>query len=517
MFQLMLINQIQLTYDFLITMSNHAATHVEQKDLFGHPRGLATLFMTEMWERFSYYGMRALLVLFMIAAIEDGGLALSDQNATAIYGLYTAAVFLGSLPGGWIADRLMGAQRAVWVGGIIIMAGHFILAIPSDVIFFLGLIVIVFGTGLLKPNITAIVGDLYEQDDPRRDSGFTIFYMGINLGAALGPLVCGWLALQNWHYGFAAAGFGMLFGLIQFHLTRHHLGSAGREPDPTVNQSDRFRRYAWTTITACIVLVAYLFIAGVMGWIRYDAILLAQGATYVIVTVAAAYFLYIFAFSGLTASERRKMALIFVLISAATVFWVGSEQAGSSLNLFAERYTIREFGDFVIPASWFQSANPVFIILLGPLYSMLWVALARRHMDPSSPLKLAIGLIILGIGFIVMIGAASLVAEGQQVLPSWLIFTYLLMTMGELALSPVGMSAITKLAPRRLVGQMMGVWFLSLSLGSILAGLFAGEFRSDAVDEMPGLYLQLVMMTVGAGLILMLASGYLKRLAGDSK
>ena len=219
----------------------------------------------------------------------------------------------------------------------------------------------------------------------------------------------------------------------------------------------------------------------------------------------------------MTDSERRKMALIFVLISAATVFWVGSEQAGSSLNLFAERYTIREFGNFVIPASWFQSANPVFIILLGPLYSMLWVALARRHMDPSSPLKLAIGLIILGIGFIVMIGAASLVAEGQQVLPSWLIFTYLLMTMGELALSPVGMSAITKLAPRRLVGQMMGVWFLSLSLGSILAGLFAGEFRSDAVDEMPGLYLQLVMMTVGAGLILMLASGYLKRLAGDSK
>ena len=198
--------------------------------------------MTEMWERFSYYGMRALLVLFMIAAIEDGGLAFSDQNAMAIYGLYTAAVFLGSLPGGWIADRLMGAQRAVWVGGIIIMVGHFILAIPSNTIFFLGLIVIVFGTGLLKPNITAIVGDLYEHDDPRRDSGFTIFYMGINLGAALGPLVCGWLALQNWHYGFVAAGFGMLFGLVQFRLTRHHLGNAGREPDPSVNQTDRFRR-----------------------------------------------------------------------------------------------------------------------------------------------------------------------------------------------------------------------------------------------------------------------------------
>ncbi len=207
------------------------------------------------------------------------------------------------------------------------------------------------------------------------------------------------------------------------------------------------------------------------------------------------------------------MVVIFVLISAATVFWVGSEQAGSSLNLFAQRYTIRDFGDFVIPASWFQSANPVFIILLGPLYSMFWVALARRHMDPSSPLKLGIGLVILGLAFVVMIGAANLVAAGQQVFPSWLLFTYLLLTMGELALSPIGISALTKLAPRRLVGQMMGVWFLSLSLGSILAGLFAGEFDPDAVEDMPGLYLQLVLMMVGAGALLMLAARPLKRLA----
>ncbi|MBH97606.1 MAG: MFS transporter [Rhodospirillaceae bacterium] len=498
-------------------MVNQTLSYAKQSDLFGHPRGLVTLFMTEMWERFSYYGMRALLVLFMVATVEDGGLEFSDQNATAIYGLYTAAVFLGSLPGGWIADRLMGAQSAVWAGGIIIMLGHFVLAIPSDVIFFLGLIVIVLGTGLLKPNITAIVGDLYERDDPRRDSGFTIFYMGINLGAALGPLVCGWLAIRNWHYGFAAAGFGMLFGLIQFYFTRHYLGAAGRSPDKPEHQTDRFTQIAWLVITIFVVLVGCLFIAGVLGLVVYDAVQLSQGATYVIVTVAAVYFLYIFVFSGLTEKERGKMALIFVLISAATVFWIGSEQAGSSLNLFAERYTIREFGNFVIPASWFQSANPIFIILLAPLYSMFWVALAKRHMDPSSPLKLAIGLIILGVAFAVMIGAAALVAEGQQVLPSWLIFTYLFMTMGELALSPVGMSAITKLSPRRLVGQMMGVWFLSLSLGSILAGLFAGGFSADAVDEMPGLYMQLVLMTVGAGVILMLASGYLKRLAGEDR
>ena len=470
--------------------------------------------MTEMWERFSYYGMRALLVLFMVAAIEDGGLGLTDQTATAIYGLYTAAVFLGSLPGGWIADRLIGAQAAVWVGGIIIMSGHFILAIPSNSIFFLGLIVIVLGTGLLKPNITAIVGGLYELDDPRRDSGFTLFYMGINLGAALGPLVCGWLAFQNWHWGFAAAGVGMLFGLVQFRLTRHHLGNAGRHLDPSAQPSDQFKRRAWTGIGACIAMIGCLLVAGLAGWLEYDPVWLAQAATYVIVAVAIFYFVYLFFLSGLTKKERGRMIVIFVLISAATVFWVGSEQAGSSLNLFAQRYTIREFGDFIIPASWFQSANPAFIILLGPLYSMFWVALARRHLDPSSPLKLGIGLVILGLAFVVMIGAASLVAAGQQVFPSWLIFTYLLLTMGELALSPVGMSALTRLAPRRLVGQMMGVWFLSLSLGSILAGLFAGEFRPDAVEEMPGLYLQLVLMMVGAGVLLMLAARPLKRLAG---
>jgi len=489
----------------------------ERGDLMGHPRGLATLFMTEMWERFSYYGMRALLVLFMVAAIEDGGLGLSDQTATAIYGLYTAAVFLGSLPGGWIGDRLMGAQRAVWIGGFVIMCGHFILAIPNDSIFFLGLIVIVLGTGLLKPNITAIVGELYERDDPRRDSGFTLFYMGINLGAALGPLACGWLALQNWHYGFAAAGVGMFFGLIQFRRTRHYLGGAGREPDSSVRPSERFRRRAWLAIGACVALIGCLLVAGLSGWLQYDAIRLAQGGTYAIVAVAIAYFVYIFGFSGLTRAERGRLMVIVVLISAATVFWVGSEQAGSSLNLFAQRYTIREFGGFEIPASWFQSLNPAFIILLGPLYSMLWIALARRHLDPSSPLKLGIGLVILGLAFVVMIGAAALVASGQQVLPAWLIFTYLLLTMGELALSPVGMSALTRLAPRRMVGQMMGVWFLSLSLGSILAGLFAGEFSADAVEAMPGLFLRLVIMTVAAGLLLMLISGPLRRLAARAE
>ena len=489
-----------------------AAVAAGRPGALGHPRGLITLATTEMWERFSYYGMRALLVLFMVESLEEGGLGYSDQTATAIYGLYTAAVYMLCLPGGWIADRLIGAQRAVWFGGIIIMSGHFVLAIPSVATFFLGLILVALGTGLLKPNISAIVGEFYPPGDPRRDGGFTIFYMGINIGAALGPLVCGWLAQDNWHYGFGVAGVGMLFGLIQFKLTQSQLGDAGLAPPATDGGEAAYRRKAWGGILAILLLVAGLLVAGLTGTVNLDPVALAQSSTYAIVALAFVYFGYILLLGRLTRDERGRVIVIIVLFFAAAMFWSGFEQAGSSLNLFAERYTIREFGGFEIPASWFQSLNPVFIIILAPIYSMLWVALARRHLDPSTPLKFAVGLIILGLGFAVMIGAAALVAEGQQVLPTWLLFTYLLHTMGELALSPVGLSSVTKLAPRRFVGQMMGVWFLAASLGSILAGLLAGEFRADALDEMPRLYLQIVLTTVGSGVLLAFLAKPLKRL-----
>ena len=480
----------------------------------GHPRGLLTLFMTEMWERFSYYGMRALLVLFMVAAIQDGGMGLTDQTATAIYGLYTAAVYLLSLPGGWMADRLLGAQRAIWYGGIVIMSGHFTLAIPGVPTFFLGLVLIALGTGLLKPNISAVVGELYAPGDPRRDGGFTIYYMGINIGAFLGPLACGWLATANWHYGFAAAGVGMLFGLIQFSLTRKNMGAAGLEPARAIGDDAVFRRRSWLAVSAALVVVAAFLIGGLTGLIRYDAVGLAQSASYVIVLVTVAFFAYVFGLGGLNSGERSRVIIIAVLIFAATVFWSGFEQAGSSLNLFAERYTVRDFGNFTVPATWFQSLNPAFILILAPLYSMLWLALATRKLDPNPVLKMAMGLIMLGLGFAVMIFAAQLVVRGDAVLPTWLIFTYLLHTMGELALSPVGLSAVTKLSPRRYVGQMMGAWFLAASLGAILAGLIAGEFRADAVETMPGLYTQIVLTTAGIGLLLAVASVPLKRLIG---
>jgi POT family proton-dependent oligopeptide transporter len=495
-------------------MNQDAAITAEgTSEILGHPRGLATLFFTEMWERFSYYGMRALLVLFMVDQVEDGGLGFSDQTATAIYGIYTAAVYLVALPGGWIADRLWGAQRAIWFGGIVIMCGHFVLAIPGLATFFAGLLLVVLGTGLLKPNISAVVGELYPLGDPRRDGGFTIFYMGINLGAALGPLLCGWLAQTDWHYGFAAAGVGMLAGLVQFKLTRSYLGENGTQPD--YEASPALRRNAWRVITAALAVLALLWWSGVSGWLNFNAGRIASGGAVAIVGATIAYFAYVFLAGKLTPEERNRMIVIVVLVLACAVFWSGFEQAGSSLNLFAERYTARDLGGFEIPASWFQSLNPMFIIVLAPLYSMLWVGLARRHLEPSSPAKFAVGLIILGLGFAIMIGAASLVASGQQVLPTWLFFTYLLHTMGELALSPVGLSSITKLAPKRFVGQMMGMWFMCSGLGNILAGLLAGRFSDDAIDQMPGLYLQIVLITVGCGLVLLIFVRPLKRLMGE--
>ena len=478
----------------------------------GHPRGLATLFFTEMWERFSYYGMRALLVLFMVDQVEEGGLGFSDETATAVYGLYTAAVYLVALPGGWIADRLWGAQRAIWFGGIVIMCGHFVLAIPGLASFFGGLILVVLGTGLLKPSISTLVGELYAAGDPRRDSGFTIFYMGINIGAAAGPLVCGWLAGGNWHYGFAAAGVGMFAGLVQFRATRASLGDCGLAPGAAPGAG--LRRGAASASLLFLGLVAFLLLAGLNGWIRFNALSLAQGTAVAIAGATAAWFAYVFAAGGLNREERNRMIVIVVLVLAGAMFWAGFEQAGSSLNLFADRYTVRDFGGFEIPASWFQSLNPVFIIVLAPLYSMFWVALARRHFDPAAPAKFALGLIILGLGFAVMIGAASLVAAGERVLPTWLLFTYLLHTMGELALSPVGLSSVTKLAPRRFVGQSMGMWFMCAGLGNIIAGLIAGEFSADAVEQMPALYTQIVLTSVGSGVLLLLFARPLRRLMG---
>lgn len=498
-----------------ITTADKAAS-----EIFGHPRGLVTLFFTEMWERLSYYGMRALLVLFMTDQIMNGGMALTDKSATAIYGIYTAAVYLVALPGGWIADRLLGAQRAVFVGGIIIMSGHFVLAIPSVTTFFLGLLLVILGTGLLKPNVSAIVGELYQTNDARRDGGFTIFYMGINLGAFLGPLVCGTLGQSpnyGWHWGFAAAGIGMLFGVVQYWLTRHHLGDAGRYPMVTGTDSENAarRRSDWIKVGIGLLVIFGIAAAGVAGMLSFDPVLIAKQTTVLIVVMALSYFAYVLLFGGLDTLEKKRVVVIIVLFFGAAMFWSGFEQAGSSLNLFAERYTILSVGSVTLLSTWFQSLNAAFIIIFAPLFAYMWVWLAKRNLDPSTPAKFAFGLIILALGFLVMVGAAQVVASGNKVFPSWLFFTYLLHTLGELALSPVGLSATTKLAPKRYVGQMMGIWFLGSALGNVIAGLVAGEFDAENLAGMPAQYMQIVLTTGGAGIILLLFSKPVKKLMGN--
>ena len=484
---------------------------------FGHPRGLATLFFTEMWERFTYYGMRAVLVLFLVTAVSSGGLGMDDRTATAIYGLYTAGVYLAALPGGWIADRLIGARRAVLIGGIGIALGNALLAAStSPREFYLGLVVIVLGVGLLKPNVSAMVADLYPEGGARLDAGFTVFYMGINVGATLGPFVTGeaqqYFGLRA---GFAVAAAFMGLGLLQYQLTQRHLGDAGKFVAPAADRGAQ--RTRWLRLWLALGLSTIALAACTLGWLSLNPVSLAQGTTAAIVGMAVLYFAYLFLAAKLTAEERRHVLVIVVLFLGSALFWSGYEQAGSSLNLFAERYTDRVVaaGHFVIPASWFQALNPAFVIVFAPAFAWAWVALARRRLNPSAPAKFAIGVVLMGSGFLVMAAAASIVAAGSKVLPYWLILTYLLHTFGELCLSPVGLSYATKLAPKRFVGQMMGMWFLSLSLGNLAAGLIAGEFDASNVAAMPGQYLHIVYFAVGLGIVLLALSGPVRKLMGS--
>lgn len=481
----------------------------------GHPRGLLTLFFTEMWERFSYYGMRALLVLFMMDAVR-GGMGMNEETANAIYGIYTGAVYLLALPGGWLSDRLWGAQRAVWYGGIIIALGHFTLAIPGTNTFFLGLMLVALGSGILKPNMSTLVGELYPEGGTRRDAGFTIFYMGVNLGAFLGPLICSLLGEEvNWHYGFAAAGIGMVFGLLQFHFTRHHLGAAGTERGSNAPLS----LGESTTLLGVIGISVIVVVLGFAGVIRFDPVAIAKALTAVILGFAAIYFIYLFAFSGLGKVERERIGVILVLFVASALFWAGFEQGGSSLNIFAERFTDRDLGwlKFSIPAGWFQSLGAVFIIVFAPVFAAFWVQLARRNLDPSIPTKFGLGLLLLAVGFLVMVAAAKVVSGGDKASPNWLVLTYLFHTFGELCLSPVGLSSVTKLAPRRLVGQMMGTWFMATALGNVLAGLLAGGFKVENPGAWPGLYLKIVIPPVLAGLLLIIFAKPIKRLMAGVK
>jgi POT family proton-dependent oligopeptide transporter len=449
---------------------------------FGHPIGLRTLFLTEMWERMSYYGMRALLVLYMTGAVTgfNPGLGWSQIESQAIYGIYSGMVYFMVVPGGWIADNILGHQKAVLIGALIIALGHFTLAIPIEQTFFLGLIFVVLGTGLLKGNISTIVGQLYEGHDDKRDSGYTIFYMSINIGSTLGFLICSYLGEKiGWHWGFGAAGIGMTFGVIQYIKHRHLLGDAGMHPN---EMSDDKRKKLTNYLKVSLVGMFMVIGAGLLGFFTIDPRFFAEQFAYFLTIIAGLYFIYLFLFAGLNATERKNLILLFLLFIGAAAFWSGFDQSAGSLNIFARDYTDLSIAGYKIPVGWLQFANPVIVVLFAPIFAGIWAQLARKNLDPSLPIKFAIGLLFMALSFLVMIVAVNIAIEASPVGMQWLLLTYLFQTWGELALSPIGLSAFSRYGPRRYMGQMFGLWFLASAIGGVLAGLLGGEALDGGLE-----------------------------------
>jgi len=477
------------------TISDPAAS----RGFFGHPIGLSTLFATEMWERFSYYGIRPLLIIFMTTTLMNGGFGFERPYASAIVGIYAASVYLASLPGGWVADRLFGLRRAIQIGAVLITLGHLSIGLTSfmgtKTPFFIGLIFIVLGTGLLKPNISAIVGDLYPEGGARRDAGFSIFYMGINTGATAGQIFTGLLGEKvGFGWGFGIAGVGMLAGLIWYTaLNRKTLGNIGLEPtrlpDPVAQAKRENQTKLWLGIGLAVLLLVIILASA--GIITIDPQTVASYMTIVLVGIAVVYFIYVFSVGGLNSDEKKRVAVIVVLFVAAAIFWAAFEQAPTSLNLFAKDFTDRQFGSFEVPALWYQSINSFFIIIFAPVFAALWVWLAKRNINISSPFKFALGLAFAGVGFLIMIYPSNMLVAAHGALKVsgiWLTLSYLFQTFGELSLSPVGLSSMTKLSPRRFVGQMMGIWFLATSVGNLIAGLVGGSVDPEKLEQTPMLF-----------------------------
>lgn len=467
---------------------------------FGHPRGLATLFFTEMWERFGFYGVRAILIYYMTAKVANGGLGFSTAQSGIIYGIFLAMVYLLSLPGGWVADNILGQRKSVLYGGIIIAIGYLSMALPGIAAFYGSLTLVTIGTGLLKPNVSTIVGGLYSENDPRRDAGFSIFYMGINTGALIAPLVIGTVGEKyNYRYGLALAGVGMTAGLIQYMLGAKYLEGAGMPPPP----NPQARRQA--AIGAGILLAAVAVVAGLSAahLLRISAEGLSDVLGLVLTIVTALVFGGLLLSSRWTPIERKRLAAIFVLFLASAMFWSAFEQAGSTLSLFAQRNTRDVLMGYHFPASWFQVLNSVFLVLLAPVFAAIWVKLGRR--EPTMTVKFSLGLLFVGLGYAVLIP----VAGGTAVSPGWLTLTYLLHTIGELCLSPVGLSAMTKLAPQRIAALVMGLWFLSISVGEFIGGQVASVYERF---PLPTIFGVVAGFSVACALVLILFNGPMKKL-----
>ena len=474
----------------------------------GQPSGLATLFFTEMWERFTYYGMRSVLILFLVSAVSQGGLGFDDQTASSIYGLYICGTYVFAPVGGWMADRLLGPQKAVIGGGLFIIAGNALLVLGNHQVFFVGLLVIVLGVGLLKPNISAMVAGLYPEGGSRRDAGFSIFYMGISVGAVLGSFLVPLCATHyGWRAGFALPACGMVFGLIYFLATRGRLTTEAEMSAPP-----RPPASAWLPIVVFLALVATITVLAMTGTLHLDPNTLATDASWLLALVAVGYFLYLLLFAGLCAEERKRLYVMMALFAAYAVFYAGFEQGGASMNLFAERYTQRTLLGWSFPAGILQGATALYTIVLAPVFAALWLALGRRGRDLSPPAKFATGLVLLGLGAVVMVVASRLVVAGYKVSACWLLGTYLLQECGDLCLSPVGLSSMTKLAPARYVSQVMGVWFLALALGNNLAGQLSRQYDATNLGSLPSLFLEVAGLSLAAAVVMYALAPRLQRL-----
>lgn len=513
-------------------MSSSTAVDDVNTGFFGHPRGLLICFATELWERFSYYGMRALLIFYLTQHF-----IFSDEQAYLIYGAYTAMVYVMPVIGGIFADRYLGARKAVTFGAILLVLGHFGMAIEGPVatatpggverdavflqIFYLSLALIITGVGFLKANISTIVGALYTAEDPRRDSGFTIFYMGINIGAFIASLLCGWLGqTYGWAYGFGLAGIGMLIGLTIFLRGQPLLQGHAEPPHP-----EQLKVALWAGLSREILIYIGGIASVLVVWqlVQYQQfvgnLLLGFGGLMLLVVLA-------YSFLQCNSQERDRMLVASALIVFSVLFWALFEQAGSSLNLFADRNIDRSVQGWEIPASMFQSLNAFFIFTLAPLFSILWMRLAKKGREPSTPVKFSLGIFQVGLGFLVLVMGAGMVGEGEKPGMIWLVLIYLLHTTGELCLSPVGLSMITKLSVARVVGMMMGVWFLASAGANYIAGLIAGLTgaktaagvivdQAAATANVLTIYTNVGLLAVAVSVLLLVLSPFLnKRMHG---
>lgn len=432
---------------------------VPQRGFFGQPKGLFTLFFTEFWERFSYYGMRALLLFYMYTEIADGGLGIDDGTAKSIMAIYGSLVYMSGIIGGWIADRLLGTQRTVFYGGVLIMAGHIVLALPAGTTaLFISMFLIVIGTGLLKPNVSNIVGDMYSPQDVRRDSGFSIFYMGINMGGLLAPLIVGTIGQEyNYHLGFGLAAIGMLVGLIVYMATRKkYLGLAGTYVPNPLGAGEKKKVFTRIGLSAMVIVIlaAITIPAGILTINRFTYLVSILG-----ILIPTAYFIVMYRSPKTNADEKSRILAYIPLFIAAIMFWAIQEQGSIILAEYADKRTELSLFGFELQSSWFQSLNPLFIVVLAPIFANIWVKMGERQ--PTTTKKFSFGLLFAGLSFLVMIVPAAMNGTETLVNPIWLVLSFLLVVIGELCLSPVGLSATTKLAPEAFSAQTMSLWFLS--------------------------------------------------------